>query len=211
VQSGPILPADAYDGESRSFLCLNQRQSFEKFIQRSEPARKTDQGARVFDEHHFPGEEIVEIERYVLIRIGFLLHGEVDIESDAESFGFIGATVGGLHDSRSAAGNNGEFSFDQFAGQLSSFCVVRIVDAGSGRAEDTDGPTDLIHRFKRFDEFRHDTEDSPEVFVVKPLVGHLNVIDLIQISVTVSKKVFHTIVYRQNGAVFLRFSMVNSV
>ena len=73
-----------YDGETGFFIGLNEGKDFEQFIHRTETARQHHKTLGILHEYHLAHEEIVELQGLVavLIGIGGLLEGQVDIESD---------------------------------------------------------------------------------------------------------------------------------
>ena len=61
------------------------------------PPGKSDDRARVADEHQLAGEEVVEGQADVDVGVHALLVGEQDVEPDRGRAGLLGAAVGGLH------------------------------------------------------------------------------------------------------------------
>jgi hypothetical protein len=58
---------------------LDEGQHFEELVERAEPTGKHDEPSCVAHEHELPGEEVVEPDDAVHIRVGLLLEGELDL------------------------------------------------------------------------------------------------------------------------------------
>lgn len=163
------------DGVFGDFLGLDEGHGLEELVHGAESAGEADEADGVLDEHDFAAEEIAEFEGAGLVAIGELFEGKGDVEADAGAAGFEGALVGGLHDSGSAAGDDGEAAFDEACADLLCEGVVGVEGVGAGGAEDGDGLADLAEHFEAFDELGHDAEDAPGFFgwvSVEVAVGH---------------------------------------
>lgn len=80
-----------------------------------------------------------------------------DRRGDRTATGFLGASIGGFHDSRSAAGHDRESCLRDETGGLSGQLVVRVLFGEAGRAE---------HRHARTDEVK--PSESSEELVADP-------------------------------------------
>src|SRR5882672_3059513 len=86
---------------------LNQGQSFEEFIKSAKATGKNNERVAVLDEHCLANKEVFELERERQIRIRALLVRQFDVATDGCATRFERATVGGLHNSRTSAGDYG--------------------------------------------------------------------------------------------------------
>ncbi len=120
----------------------------------------------IFDEHGFADEEEVVVDGEGLVGVGDLFHGEGDVESDGDAAGFFGAFVGGFHNAGAAAGDDGEAAAGEGVGELGGESIVFVGGFGAGRAEDADGRGNVAESIEAIDEFGHDAEDLPHVFLI---------------------------------------------
>jgi hypothetical protein len=115
----PIAPHSSIGSRSRiqhdldllrQLLGLHERQHFEHLVQRAEAARKDHQCLGHVREPELPHEEVVELEVQAVsdVRIGPLLEGQPDVETDGLATRLFCAPVGRLHDARSAARGDDE-------------------------------------------------------------------------------------------------------
>lgn len=70
-----------------NFLVLNKIGDFKEFVQSAKAAWKVNVGFGGIGEHDFSGEEIVEADAVLDVRINFLLEGKLDVETDRFAFG----------------------------------------------------------------------------------------------------------------------------
>ena len=109
----PVVGAEDDDGEGFGDLSgLNEGEDLHEFVERSEAAREDDQGLGEVNEPEFPHEEIMEFEVEFSgdEGIGILLVGNADIEPDGFAVRERGASIGGFHDPRAAAGADDEMT-----------------------------------------------------------------------------------------------------
>jgi hypothetical protein len=85
---------------------LDQGERLEQLVQRAVSTRVDDEGGSVLHEHRLPHEEELEIETPAQVWIGSLLERQLDVAANRETAGLEGATVGGLHDPGTAAGDH---------------------------------------------------------------------------------------------------------
>ena len=113
--------------------------------------------------NHLAHEEVPEVQGEVLVGVGDLLFGDLDVQADAGAARVGRTFVGGLHDAAAAARDDGKAGLGELAGSDFREPVVRVRGGGPGRAEDRDGRTDRGQLLEAFRELRHDAEDPPEV------------------------------------------------
>jgi len=89
---------------------LYEGQNLHELIQGAESAGKNDHRFSQVYEPEFPDKEIMEFEIQLIgdESIGFLLLRDADVQSDGFPPGFTGASIGGLHHPRAAAGTDDE-------------------------------------------------------------------------------------------------------
>ena len=126
----PIVPVVEDDRNLLHAAGLAERQGVEQLVERAEAAGEDDQRLRPQQEVHLAQREVVELEAQLRrdVGIGHLLGGELDVEADRFRAGVVGAAVGGLHDARSAAGDD--------------HVIADVIDLASGRDE----PAELAGR-----------------------------------------------------------------
>src|SRR5205814_1382726 len=104
--------------------------------------------------------------------VGFLFLWKRDVQADRSSAGFERALVGGLHDARPAAGDDGIARLrQQPAGLLGGF-VVGVARIRPRGAEDRHAALHRRHHLKTLDELRHDAKDPPGILTVWLLDWH---------------------------------------
>src|SRR5690606_5936415 len=71
------------DRKLSDLFCLDKRQGFAEFVERSESSGHNDKSLRVFHEHRLAHEEVVERDQFVFINVNvaLLLKGEEDIQT----------------------------------------------------------------------------------------------------------------------------------
>lgn len=89
-----------------------------------------------------------------------LLEGELDVDSDGATSGFMRATVSGFHDAGTAAGDNGEAEFGELGAHGAGEFVVGGAGLGAGGAENGDGGAGEVKAAEGFDEVPGDTENG---------------------------------------------------
>ena len=72
-QAAPVLLPDQHDRHRRDLLGLDQRQRLEHLVHRPEAAGEVDERGRVLHEVELAHEEVAEVQRDVLVRVGLLL------------------------------------------------------------------------------------------------------------------------------------------
>ena len=137
----PVARSIEQDGHGADFLGLNEGQHLKQLVEGAEAAGKDDEGPGVLHQHHLADEEVPEGERDVLVRIGCALERKLDVGRDGNGTGFLRTPVGGLHDARSAARDDGEALFAEPVRDLVSSHAVGVVLREPGRAEERDGGT----------------------------------------------------------------------
>ena len=163
-EAGPEIGAEEDDGEGVELAGLDEGEGFEEFVHGAKAAGEADEGVAVFDEHDLADEEIVVRDGEGLIGVGFLLHGERDIEAYGDAAGFLGAFVGGFHDAGAAAGDDGEAALGEGVGHVGGELVILLGGLGAGGAKNADRGGKRREGFKTLDEFTHDAKDLPHVF-----------------------------------------------
>ena len=127
VERFPEALADEEHWHLWHFAFLHEDKNFGEFIESAEAAREEDVDFAGDGEHDFASKEVAELDRVGDVWVDMLLVREFDIETDAASAGFIGAFVGGLHDSWAAAGDNGVAVLSELEaellGELAPFAV----------------------------------------------------------------------------------------
>ena len=140
---GPEVPAVKQYRHRIDLAGLDQRQQFEQFVERPEPARKGGERAGMQQEVHLPEREIVElhaqVRRHIFVRR--LLVRQHDIQRDRFGAGVRRAAVRRLHDRRPAARTHHELALAvlvprQFADHLRQLArdlvIMRLGDQPLG-------------------------------------------------------------------------------
>ena len=108
-RSLPVAAARGVEQHDRHHVALaglQQRQHFQRFVQRAESAGQTDDGVAFLDEHQLAREEVLHVDQLVVAgndRVGLLLEGEHDVQPHRVLA--AGAAMPRLHD---AAGRPGD-------------------------------------------------------------------------------------------------------
>jgi len=122
---------------------LGQGQQLEELVEGAEAAREDDERLRVADEHQLAREEVVEGDADVHVRIHPLLLRQQDVEPDRGRAGVASAAIGGLHDSRPAAGDHRDPRLAQHPADLAGVLVRAVARRRPRRTEDADRGPDL--------------------------------------------------------------------
>src|SRR5437588_10070153 len=117
---------------------LGEGQRLEELVQGAETAGEDDEAARVFDEHRLAGEEVAKLHAEVDVVVDPLLVGQLDVAADGETARLLAALVGGLHDPRSAAGDDRVATLGDGAAGLLGGEVITVLAGGPGGAGGAD-------------------------------------------------------------------------
>lgn len=158
----PVALPHEDDGKVLDLAGLDEGESFEEFVEGAEATGADDEGVGVLDEHDLADEEVAELDELVDEGVGLLLVGEGDVAADGRSASVACAAVGGFHDSRPAAGHDGEPEFADASGDIASDVVVVMIFGESCGAEDGDAGADEVQCTKAFDELEKDAEGGGE-------------------------------------------------
>src|SRR5690606_34486350 len=142
---------------------LHQRQHLEHFVHGPEAAVHEDEAVRVLHEHHLADEEVFELDQTAAVRVGLLLHGQVDGELDAFAAALGRAVVAGLHDARAAAGYDPVTRLRQLFRQQDGGLVQLVIGVRARAAEDGNAAPDLAECVKTLNKLGHDPEHLPGV------------------------------------------------
>src|SRR6267143_6029515 len=146
---------------------LNQGQRFEELIKRAEATGKNNERVAVLDEHCLANKEVFELERECQIRIRALLVRQFDVATDGCATRFKRATVGGLHNSRTAAGDYRAACARQQSAGLLGGLIFRMIRGRARRAENRNAILDVGQIFESLNELAHDAKHTPGVSVQK--------------------------------------------
>ena len=102
----PVLGAHQDHREVLHLLRLDQGERLEQLVERPVAARKDHERVGVLHEHDLAREEVAELDAEIDVRVEPLLHRQLDVAADRQATAFLGATVGGRHDPRAAAGDD---------------------------------------------------------------------------------------------------------
>ncbi len=144
---------DQDDGNLAGLAGLHQGQGFHQFVQGAEPSRHHHVGGGEFDEHHLAGEEMAECLADVLVGVGMLFVGQLDVEADAGGLAEVGPLVGRLHDAGASAGDDRKARVGQQTGDLLGEHIVGVVVGHPGAAEYGNRRADGGQAFGGLDEF----------------------------------------------------------
>ena len=150
---------------------LDERQRLEQLIERAEAARKDDEALGVLDEHRLAHEEVAEVQRQIDPVVDRLLVGQLDAQPDRNAACLRRALVGGLHDPRTAAGDDRDAALGEHRRQVFGRLVQRVVRFYAGRAEDGDRRAKFGEVVEALDEFAHDPKRTPGIAVEKAGIG----------------------------------------
>ena len=165
--SGPVASSYENNRETAGLARLDEGHRIEKLVQRAESAGEADKSTGVFHKHHQPDEEVSEIQRYVLERVGELLYRKGNVQADRRTAGFDSAMIGRGHYAGPAACDNGVLLFGEHSPQLAGFSIIGIVLGGPGRSEDAHGGAYAAHCVETIDKFAQYSKDSPGIFTDK--------------------------------------------
>src|ERR1700722_16331678 len=117
----------------------------------------------------------MEAKRDVGVGVSFLFKGQFNIQPNRFTLTLGRAAIGGGHDARPAASDNGQVVPRQFLADGCGRAIVRVLRLRARRAEDGHGRADLRENLERIDKFRHDAKDAPRVFFGKgdSMVNHV--------------------------------------
>ena len=126
--------ADEKNGHLGHFTFLHEKLDFGVFVEGAITAREEDVNFGAHSKHDFSGEEIVKLHLIGDVGVNVLLVGKGNIEANTATAGFVGATIGRLHDAWAATGNDrvailGEEKA-KFVGEFTPF-AVRVETCGS--------------------------------------------------------------------------------
>src|SRR5215831_6058104 len=121
-----MVTAEQHQRELRDALGLDERDDFEKFVQRAVAAGHKDEPQAVFYETYLAREKIVKMDRYVGESIAGLLPWEFDVEANGFAAGVGRTLVGGFHDAGAAAGDDGEIMLGQALGNAHGRAVIFV-------------------------------------------------------------------------------------
>ncbi len=96
---------------------------------------------------------------------------QVDGEAHRDAVGLLGTAVGGLHDARPTAGDDGEALFGQAYCERLSLCIHGVVRLGPRRPEDGDGRSQPSQGIETVDELAHDAQRAPGVGLEEGGIG----------------------------------------
>src|SRR5262245_8669256 len=162
-QTFPIFLSNKNDRKRLDLPCLNQRDRFEQFVKRPETARQNHERDRVLHEHHFPYEEISEVEKLVCIDVRFLFQRQFDIQTNGSGSALCGTLVCSFHDAGAATGNDRISILSQQRRNRLRFLISRTARQRSGGAKHCYGRRNFGEHFKTFNKFRQDAKYSPLV------------------------------------------------
>src|ERR1041385_801551 len=162
-QGGPVRRAEEHHRMDRHLAGLHQGQVLEQLVHRSVPARERDHGAGVARQHHLADEEEPEEDAAPHPGVGALLVGELDVDADREPAPLHRALVGGLHDARSAAGDDGESLAGEEPRGFGGLGIERVLGRGPGGADERHRVGHIAQALEPLDELPHDPEDPPRV------------------------------------------------
>src|SRR6202158_5618837 len=133
----PVFAAvDDHQNFLGQFIGLRERKNFEEFVHGSESAGENDEGLGKISEPEFAHEEIVElkVQSGSDVSVGALFEGQLDVQTNGLSPGFVSAEVGGLHDARTSAGSHHEAAaaggtlnppLGQHVGEAAAIFIIR--------------------------------------------------------------------------------------
>ncbi len=111
------------------FAFLHKNENFGEFIECAKTAWEEDVDFGAHGKHNFASEEIMKLHFVGNIGVDMLLVGELNVETNAATAGFIGAFVSGFHDTRATTGNDGMAILGELVaelfGELAPFAVHR--------------------------------------------------------------------------------------
>jgi hypothetical protein len=134
-------------------LPVHQPQRLEQFVERAVAARQRDVGAREFREHHLAREEMLEAQADV----------PIDVESDRHATALEGALVVRLHQSGTAAGENGEPGLREQPRGLFREPVVERLGFHARAAQHADRGPHAGEALGRLEELCHNAEQLPRL------------------------------------------------
>ena len=156
----PVGGVEQHDWKVQHLAGLNQRQRLEELVGGPESARKDDEALRRLHEHRLTRIEVTEGKRDVEVPVRELLVRELDVEAHGQAATLFRATVRRLHDTGTAAGDDGPPTLCEAARDVPCLFVGRLSLAHACGAEDRDRRTvDLVDRFEPHAKFLRDALD----------------------------------------------------
>src|SRR5262245_21698233 len=112
----PILAAVKDNRDRLHAVDLTQGEHFEQFVERAEAAGKKDQPLSPQQEVHLANREIAKAETQLGrdVPIRKLRLRQADVQTDGLGLSVVSAAVSRLHDSRPAAGDDGEIALPMY-------------------------------------------------------------------------------------------------
>ncbi|MNN02517.1 hypothetical protein D3C81_1151790 [compost metagenome] len=158
-----------------AFAGLDQCQYFQRFIQGTEATRAQHEGIGFLDEEQLAGEEEVEgqqVARSVDGRIGMLLEGQGDVETEAVIP--TGTFVGGSHDAAACASDDHQVRACQRGTEFPGHCIQRVFDGCACRAEHRDfaAPLELFEHAEGVLQFAQGLQGNLGIPAVVVFLGH---------------------------------------
>ncbi len=135
---------------------MDESGSLKELVQGPEPAGHHNEGARVFHQTHLARKKVTELQALLHVRIGSLLVGQLDIQPDARTARLVRPAVGGLHDSRPAAGQRGKAGPRELRPHLHSQLVVSMRLREASGTEHRHCRPQIVKGFKSAPELRDD-------------------------------------------------------
>src|SRR5690606_32039579 len=140
-QAGPKGSADQYNGCGWDFARLDQSHDFKQLVQGTEAARQGNVSPAVHEKGGLARVEVLELQALCLVRVvgGFV--GQAYIQANTLPACFVRAFIGGFHQARAAACNQGDARFGQTTTQFLGQFVVRMTGFDACAAENTTAST----------------------------------------------------------------------
>ena len=132
------LAAKDDDRKVFNFPGLDESDGLEELIERTESSGDDNKGIGVFNEQRLPDEEVADIDPFIQVGVGILLHRQHDIATHRATAHIASPSIGGFHQPGPTSGHNGEAQFGDLSGQLPRHCIIGAGLGESRRAEHGD-------------------------------------------------------------------------
>ena len=164
----PVAAPVEHDRKPADLAGLHERERLEELVEGPESAWEDDKPIGELHEHRLSDEEIAEVHREVQVSVLRLLERQLDVAADGKPARLLCASVRGLHDSGSAAGDHGETGLRELAPERAGGRVIGRFFGDPSGSENRNACADLSQGVDPLNELALDPEDAPGLGVGKP-------------------------------------------
>src|SRR5271157_1976473 len=140
----PVIASHRDDREPIDLASRHQVSDLEDLVEGAVAARHQDKGAGVLHELHLSRKGRVELYPAVEVEVHLLLTGKGDGATDREAAGFLGTSIGRLHDAWTAPRDDRVTSLGKPSADRLGELIVTVVLAEPSRPEDCHRRADVV-------------------------------------------------------------------